>query len=393
MPIEKVDFPSVSVCFSVSDWPNPSFGALLRYFDKNDKSFTKLFAEEIQRKFPNDIYYDFSKYIDNTGKKCHEKYEDYSWDCDYLNDVKEDSEVGRFLHYLNYNSEESCYYKDDTMKWLINMYFAQKLKSDLEITTYADEGSTKYTLGQAWLEMLDMIEGGLTITNICSAHLNSTHPVMKWCNACWDSKNQTDCLTSEHCGCWYSVRKTFRNACIMESSPLTVWQWYDFFMTTITPQDKYSHLNLFNKDVKEVQGFGPDAVWYYLNGIIVNDFLDEYFTKSPSNYSNVELKQVKQLLSGLDEEEKYHFFEWILNPKPHGNIYEDYVLIPLCSFGTQTLTDCHLFEKSPKFYLDDKVCYTFQGNLQNVKTSIKPYHGLNIVVNFRMPIQKQYLDG
>ena len=64
-------------------------------------------------------------------------------------------------------------------------------------------------------------------------------------------------------------------------------------------------------------------------------------------------------------------------PKIHGDLEENFVLIPLCSFGNQILTNCTLF-KPAKIRFQDDICYTFDsGQVANPEQKL----GLNLVFN------------
>ena len=54
-------------------------------------------------------------------------------------------------------------------------------------------------------------------------------------------------------------------------------------------------------------------------------------------------------------------------PKIQGSMEdsEDFVLIPLCSFGTSPLENCHLFKASAYKHQKEK-CFTFNDNLTTV---------------------------
>ena len=68
---------------------------------------------------------------------------------------------------------------------------------------------------------------------------------------------------------------------------------------------------------------------------------------------------------------------WMDEPKIHGDMEENYILIPLCSFGNQILENCSLFLPSKLTFQDD-VCYTFDSNQL---ANIEPKFGLNLVLN------------
>ena len=77
-----------------------------------------------------------------------------------------------------------------------------------------------------------------------------------------------------------------------------------------------------------------------------------------------------------------------IRPRIHGNFSEDFVLIPLCSFGSVKMTKCELFEPS-KVSLDNKKCYTFNVDGKAKVQKIGPSNGLVLTINHRMPKEVQ----
>ena len=71
---------------------------------------------------------------------------------------------------------------------------------------------------------------------------------------------------------------------------------------------------------------------------------------------------------------------------------EDYALVSLCSFGnSQKLTKCNLFEKEA-FAFGKEKCFTFLGSTsssEHHQRKVGPNNGLNFLVSFRIPSQRQ----
>ena len=78
-------------------------------------------------------------------------------------------------------------------------------------------------------------------------------------------------------------------------------------------------------------------------------------------------------------------FEALQSPKIHGDYKTEYVLVPLCSFGSSILKKCDLFKRQTTFYKKDQVCYTFNldGSYQGQK--VDHAHGFHFVINYKLP--------
>ena len=144
-------------------------------------------------------------------------------------------------------------------------------------------------------------------------------------------------------------------------------------------------LYLVNKYVYKELGFNPFFAWHLLNGIFVSK--DDWFGKFLANKWNFSLRELWESgisnTTGLVDEEYMCYGnttceptinqleksksntlekirEMMQEPKVHGNMEDDdhFVLIPMCSFGNSTLTDCKYFSASKGSYQDD-TCFTF----------------------------------
>ena len=73
------------------------------------------------------------------------------------------------------------------------------------------------------------------------------------------------------------------------------------------------------------------------------------------------------------------FESWIDQPKVHGDEYEDYVLVPLCSIAEEPLSECDLFKPS-KFIGQDQKCFTYD---QSIQTNVGPSNGINFLLNLQ----------
>ena len=112
-------------------------------------------------------------------------------------------------------------------------------------------------------------------------------------------------------------------------------------------------------------------------GASVNDYDYESFGDDDDGNSCSGFNQCESVFDNLNESMISKLEKLMDEPKIHGDSEKHFVLIPLCSFGDQTLKDCFLFKPSKLRFLDN-VCYTFDANQI---ASIEPKFGLNLVLN------------
>ena len=121
--------------------------------------------------------------------------------------------------------------------------------------------------------------------------------------------------------------------------------------------------------VDEVINKNVLSVWSKLNGgaslfgnaIYLNDSIEGNISINSSNVMNKLFDQ----------------------PSVQGNNQKEYVLVPLCSFGSGEMKKCELLEKS-KLNFDQHKCFTF--NATNLKGGkVEPENGFNFLASFRIP--------
>ena len=139
------------------------------------------------------------------------------------------------------------------------------------------------------------------------------------------------------------------------------------------------------------------SLWHYINGLYIEPegFGDtkiqlwEHYPKNGSICIDAEhCKVVQDWIEELGEDNFQRIIELIDQPKAHlTNSPRDFVLVPLCSFGTGTLQKCNLFKKAPRTY-QDHTCYTFDEGL-----NVQPYvqNGLHLLLNLKhlMPSEQR----
>ena len=131
--------------------------------------------------------------------------------------------------------------------------------------------------------------------------------------------------------------------------------------------DKY--YDLYEKVTELSQGHSINAfsLWHYLKGVFV-DKDDEIF--KGLNSKDLPLSSyglclendcgsVTESMSNMDKAVIRKYLELIDQPKIHGGEEQNFVLVPLCSFGKEQLRECKDFQKANVIYQDD-TCYTFE---------------------------------
>ena len=115
-----------------------------------------------------------------------------------------------------------------------------------------------------------------------------------------------------------------------------------------------------------------------MNGGLENVKEDKMFKylNTEANHTNI----------NLTEDQKQWFTHLFSEPEIHGEVQEDYSLVPFCSFGSSNLKECHLFQKA-KLDIGQNRCFTFNGNPKTNKKGdrVGPNNGLYFTTNFRIP--------
>ena len=130
------------------------------------------------------------------------------------------------------------------------------------------------------------------------------------------------------------------------------------------------------------------SVWHYLHGFFIkNQGVGKYLVQSGDRlgiFTNIctnreKCQDVGNLIEGFDEETFERLIDLLDQPKIHSKNDDDFSLVPLCSFGNDTLKKCHLFQKSKLIY-QDNTCFTYDAD-----GSAEPFapNGLNLLLNLK----------
>ena len=149
------------------------------------------------------------------------------------------------------------------------------------------------------------------------------------------------------------------------SLPLSIdmnhfYLWHYFYAQTFSKDDKLmgtvkEHFDTYNASLC----FESSKEKIKENCLIVENIM--------KSFNQSELEKIKNLLD---------------QPKVHGDVAKDYVLIPLCSLGTEPLNHCQSFSTTKPF--QDEKCFTFNGYKMETN-KVGSANGFNFVLNLDLP--------
>ena len=113
---------------------------------------------------------------------------------------------------------------------------------------------------------------------------------------------------------------------------------------------------------------------YYISAAncLMRIMMHGYYCNSPTHFFDERFKDVSEKRIRLLE-------SWMNQPKVHGDEYEDYVLVPLCSFAENHLKKCNLFKPS-KLKAQDRKCFTYDGQRH---TNVGSLNGFKFLLNLK----------
>ena len=148
----------------------------------------------------------------------------------------------------------------------------------------------------------------------------------------------------------------------------------------------------------------PFYLWHFLFGMPLSEHGDKFATylkgiiSNPTQTTTTEMdKKATACLRGSDlnsqpcqdvndfiqqfNQSTIKLFEtWMDQPKIHGDENQDYVLVPLCSFGDDPLEKCNEAFKSASLKGQDRKCFTYEEKRQ---VNVGPSNGFNFLLNLK----------
>ena len=138
----------------------------------------------------------------------------------------------------------------------------------------------------------------------------------------------------------------------------------DGYVTTQLDREYAEDLSNLDDSIKW-NGITALLAWSYLNGG-KEEINDDVF---------LDILKDQTVQTKLDQESLMSISNLFSKPDIHGDNQKDYAIIPLCSFGSNGMKKCNIFQ-SPLINLDKKRCFTFNGN------SLSYYQGGKIGQDF-----------
>ena len=150
----------------------------------------------------------------------------------------------------------------------------------------------------------------------------------------------------------------------------------------LTNDDREFGLFKYNNAVKNEDGITALQFWKYFNPFYLY-FDEKYFDDSVYDEAAF-FAEVENVTKTLPDS----LTELLKIPKIHGDYVDDFILVPLCSFGTDSLESCNFFNVS-LISAFNKRCFTFNREInENTFQAKNISASLNFVINYRMPIYK-----
>ena len=126
------------------------------------------------------------------------------------------------------------------------------------------------------------------------------------------------------------------------------------------------------------------VLWHIFHHFYVTNEVEDSFAKM-HGFANVhcfedDCQDALEATDAIDDETKDKILNWMSQPKIHGDMHSDFVLIPQCSFGNdEQLTHCDLFKESEIQY-QDHTCFTYD---QPQPSAVGRNNGLNLILNLK----------
>ena len=375
--VKEISFPAVSVCHSVS-WTWPSITNLFKDVDNKGEVITTLLTKDLN--------------IDllRSGLKTRQDSTNCTFDLEEIASFSKfiqaefPTEAGYMNHFFMYFGQSTPHAKDIIAE-LNAQYLVFQLKKMANQSATFDSLSSPcqwqyYDVFcsedylpwiMEWTILLQNSDDSLdTSARFCNITY-ATNMTSEWCSKCWQS-TEKDCIDLGQIPFYQRkyLQRYLRQICTFSRFKFEAIELYDLFMTRHAVGESVDGEIEINRLVQEYTGVDVLQLWYNLNSqYLPSNFKEKYNISQFKTHQN------------LPEE----FLELFEAPKIHGNFEKDFVLIPLCNFGSNYLQPCTMFKKTNEFYSNGNLCYTFNFDGKVQGKSISPIEGLNFVVNLRLP--------
>ena len=274
----------------------------------------------------------------------------------------------------------------------LDLYLAKSISPEMDLSNETIIDMLCPNCDQDMTNMVtEWFKSDLNYTNVmngnCSSNtLDQDSPVLQWCTRCWEQKD-------DNCSnCFEEFKPELQKICIMQKNPPTNWQYIDIFMSNFlsggskTKDPTGTDFHSLMTNAEQVNGVNVMQLWQLLNRLFLIDEFHDYLpqenltldTSTKFGFDNIAEVTQKDILTQLQ------------SPKIHGDYKSEYVLIPFCSFGSESLKKCHFFKRQIMFYKKDTVCYTFNVGEEFNGGLLDQSEGLHFIVNYRLPRTKSF---
>ena len=132
--------------------------------------------------------------------------------------------------------------------------------------------------------------------------------------------------------------------------------------------------------------------WHILKGHYIstlNKFgVGHAFKARYTCFDELDCQEASEAFSKMSQEIWAEIENAMDQPLVHGDLITDFILIPLCNFGTEITETCNIFKKTETQF-EDQTCFTFD---EGIKSQIGPENGLNLVLNLQMMPKEKPLE-
>ena len=131
----------------------------------------------------------------------------------------------------------------------------------------------------------------------------------------------------------------------------------------------------------------PSEIDIYLIWYIFNNFYESgsqmgqlhKLVFGQSCYNATDCTEVLEAVNEINPELKSKLEILVDQPKIHGNMVTDYVLVPMCGFGSGQMSKCNQFEPN-QFRYQDHQCFSYD---QAIKAEVGEKQGFNFILNLK----------
>ena len=374
--IKEIPFPAVTICYDINDWKWPGIVSSLAEFGNNDAIANAVLDRHIylSPRIPQ------MRLAFMRSKEF--KSFDQNFDILFIDTIipEELQRIAKLVHFIAF-SEQS--------KASTSYYTYQIL--ELKIFRYVWKRQLFHTLNQTDLlrigklmedDLCNMVGpgGNINITESCVIWndgdcniVNKNSTINSWCEDCFTK----DCLHKT-----LDFKEKVLVPMLLIHRYINKQNMLDYLLGSgrIIFEGNTDSLydldqSILSYNVKTIQS------WYYMNGE-KKEIADDLINNVAERQNN-QSGSVTDLLDSNILQKLSNLFS---KPSIHGNSQKDYVIMPLCSFGSDQMKPCSLFAAS-KFDFAKQRCFTFNGNYTNYRKSsgIALSKGLKMYLRFRTP--------